>query len=108
MFLSKTSFHSQIRSVFKVPGKKDLYIALADRWLPDYMHVPYEKIRDWYYARYHGATVTARELEDHYNIIFGCMKQDVSIAEYVFLPIVFDKEIPSIYWRDEWSLEEFE
>ena len=99
--------------MFKVPGKKDLYIALADRWLPDYMHVPYEKIRDWYYARYHGATqeqsqVTARELEDHYNIILGCMKQDVSIAEYVFLPIVFDKEIPSIYWRDEWSLEEFE
>ena len=110
---TKTSFHSQIRSVFKVPGKKDLYIALADRWLPDYMHVPYEKIRDWYYAHYHGATqkqsqVTARELEDHYNIILGCMKQDVSIAEYVFLPIVFDKEIPSIYWRDEWSLEEFE
>jgi len=110
---SKTSFHSQIRSVFKVPGKKDLYIALADRWLPDYMHVPYEKIRDWYYARYHGASkeqsqVTARELEEHYNIILGCMKQDVSRAECVFLPIVFEDEKPLIYWRDAWSLAEFE
>ena len=40
---SRTSFHSQITSVFKVPGKKDLYIALADRWAPEHMHLPYEK-----------------------------------------------------------------
>ena len=33
---SNTSFHSQISSVFKVHGKKDLYIACADRWLPEY------------------------------------------------------------------------
>jgi beta-xylosidase len=30
-----TSFRSQITSVFKHPHKKDLYIALADRWLPN-------------------------------------------------------------------------
>lgn len=29
---TNTSFHSQISSVFKVQGKKDLYIAVADRW----------------------------------------------------------------------------
>nr|WNW40721.1 family 43 glycosylhydrolase [Streptomyces sp. Li-HN-5-13] len=29
-----TSFRSQITSVFRHPGKEDLYIALADRWLP--------------------------------------------------------------------------
>ncbi len=28
---SRTSFHSQVSSVFKVEGKKDLYIAVADR-----------------------------------------------------------------------------
>ena len=32
---SRTSFHSQISSVFQVEGKKDLYIAVADRWVPD-------------------------------------------------------------------------
>ena len=32
---SRTSFRSQISSVFKHPHKKDLYIALADRWLPE-------------------------------------------------------------------------
>ena len=31
---SGTSFHSQVSSVFKVQGKRDLYIAVADRWLP--------------------------------------------------------------------------
>ncbi|WP_218961737.1 family 43 glycosylhydrolase [Actinomyces ruminis] len=29
-----TSYRSQISSVFRHPGKRDLYIALADRWLP--------------------------------------------------------------------------
>lgn len=40
---SHTSFHSQISSVFKVPGKKDLYIACADRWLPKLMDLKYEE-----------------------------------------------------------------
>jgi hypothetical protein len=31
---TRTSFRSQISCVFKHPHKKDLYIALADRWLP--------------------------------------------------------------------------
>ena len=37
---TRTSFHSQISSVFRVPGKKDLYIALADRWLPQRCRFP--------------------------------------------------------------------
>ena len=110
---SKTSFHSQIRSVFRVPGKKDLYIALADRWLPDYMHVPYEDIRDWYYAMHHGVSkeqcrAIERELIDKYNVVTNCMKQDVSRAECIFLPIVFEGDRPLICWRDTWSLEEYE
>ena len=36
-----TSFHSQISSVFKMPGKKNLYIALADRWMPEAMDLDY-------------------------------------------------------------------
>jgi len=39
---TRTSYHSQISSVFKVQGKKDLYIACADRWLPKLMHKKYE------------------------------------------------------------------
>ncbi|MCE5257773.1 MAG: family 43 glycosylhydrolase, partial [Chloroflexi bacterium] len=33
---SESSFRSQITSVFRHPYKKELYIALADRWLVDY------------------------------------------------------------------------
>ena len=42
---SDTTWHSQIASVFKVPGKKDLYIALGDRWLPDCADIPYETVK---------------------------------------------------------------
>ena len=31
-----SSYNSQISQVFKVPGKKDLYISIADRWVPGY------------------------------------------------------------------------
>lgn len=46
---TKTSFHSQISSVFKVPNKKDLYIACADRWMPnapDYDYTHYGPLYD--------------------------------------------------------------
>lgn len=34
---SGASFNSQISTIFHHPKKKNLYIALADRWVPDYM-----------------------------------------------------------------------
>jgi len=34
---SRSSCQSQVSSVFKHPHKQDLYIALADRWLPNYV-----------------------------------------------------------------------
>jgi len=37
---TETSFGSQISDIFKVPGKKNLYIALADRWLPEFWEDP--------------------------------------------------------------------
>ncbi len=40
---SNTSFHRQISSVFKVPNKKDLYIASADRWMPNAANLDYEE-----------------------------------------------------------------
>lgn len=32
---SRTSYRSQVSSVFRHPHKRDLYIAVADRWLPE-------------------------------------------------------------------------
>lgn len=49
---SHTSYHSQISSVFKVNGKKDLYIAVADRWLPEQMFLNYEDYADNFEAMF--------------------------------------------------------
>jgi len=105
-----TSFHSQIRSIFKVPGKKDLYIAFADRWLPDYMDIPYEVYKKWH-IDFHGPNSTAEDkarVEKESKGLIHADVFDVSKAQYVVLPIVFKGDMPTIEWRESWTLEEFE
>lgn len=108
---TRSSFHSQVRSVFKHPTK-DLYIALADRWLPDYMHVPYKLIYDYYYAHWQlrspEAIAKAEAAIQDGNVNPNTDEQNISRAQYVFLPIEFKNERPEIHWRDSWTLEEFE
>lgn len=97
---TKTSYHSQISSVFKVQGKKDLYIAIADRWLPELMDIKYEVY------------------EKHYIALFGDEQEvletdlpegpaNTSIANYVWLPFRFTEEMAYLDWKDEWSLDDF-
>ena len=115
---TKTSFRSQISSVFKVVGKKDLYIAVADRWCPDVdpEKVPYpfyEKLFDFLFtgqneklpALFSKYGLTSDEVKE----IFYDTKRNTSVADYVWLPIVFDKDDkPTIPWLDSWSLDDFE
>lgn len=99
--LSRTSFHSQISSVFKVVGKKDLYIACADRWLPQAMDKKYEVYEDMFNAIYTNQKFDFSKMGEE-------PIQNTSISDYVWLPIQFDGENVVIEWRDEWSLNEFE
>ncbi len=102
---SRTSFHSQISSVFKVPGKKDLYIACADRWLPGAMDLEYEKyaaVLECMFNPDYPDKEAGRYLSEHPFV------EDTSMADYVWLPIRFDGDRPYIEWRNEWSLDEFE
>ena len=100
---SHTSFHSQISSVFKVQGKKDLYIACADRWLPEDMDLEYEE---------YGELV--RQMHDPdcdfdpSKVTFREPVGNTRIADYVWLPVRFDKERAWIGWHDEWKLEDYE
>ncbi|HIS48034.1 MAG TPA: family 43 glycosylhydrolase [Candidatus Scybalocola faecigallinarum] len=105
-----TSFHSQISSVFKVPGKKDLYIACADRWLPNEMHRPYEV-----YAEMFEKIFTGRAEEFDFSRMGEPAVENTSIADYVWLPLRFvepDEEHPDgmvyIDWMDSWKLEDYE
>lgn len=102
---TNTSYHSQISSVFKVEGQEDLYIALADRWAPEHMHLKYdeyklrfEKAFDPEFGKKHpGVEVDMTD---------ACFDSylDTSKSDYVWLPIQFDGEIPHIDWMDEWSI----
>lgn len=98
---SRTSFHSQISSVFKVPGK-DLYIALADRWLPNQMDITYPMVENAF-CRWFGHGGSDDALYDRFQAIRSGRKDATCDARYVWLPVVFKDGVPRVEWRDEWS-----
>ncbi len=102
---SNTSFHSQITSVFKVEGKKDLYIAMADRWVPDEMDLKYEEYSQMFEALFAGE---GKEMKEEWKKFGSDSKRNTSIADYVWLPFRFDGEMAYLDWQDEWKIEEFE
>lgn len=104
---SHTSFHSQISSVFKVPGKKDLYIACADRWVPEMAENTYDEIGPWFTLIYQGRGAEAAEMAKTFRhpIPAEC---NTSVADYVWLPILFRDGKPEIRWFDEWRIEDFD
>ena len=106
---SHTSYHSQISSVFKVQGKDDLYIAVADRWCPEEMDVPYEFSRDMFSYIFSGRGHEIPALIGKYGIIPPAQdsERNTSIADYVWLPFRFDGEMAYLDWHDEWKLEDY-
>lgn len=105
---TKTSFRSQISSVFKVPGKKDPYIALADRWLPE-NRTPYAEYAAAYERACCGGALGLTPLcGDDALLRPSGESANTSVADYVWLPVVFEGENVFVDWRDEWRTEEFE
>ncbi len=123
---SRTSFNSQISSVFRHPAKRDLYIAIADRWMPDLA----DQTRD-YFVTGEASAVWARimarvfdpdaqhhdpgdlpdasaEATQHCGHLLDLSCVDTSTSRYVWLPFRFDGDVPTLEWRDEWSVDEFE
>ena len=107
---SQTSFHSQITSVFKVPGKRDLYIALADRWAPALMHLRYQDYGEWFRLRFAEERTPEEEarMAELQKLLPPDSAMDTSKARYVWLPFRFEGEMGILDWRDQWSLDEFE
>lgn len=104
---SSASFNSQISFVFKV-ADKDLYIAVADRWIPgDLMTVErYDVVKRAIAARTDKSIkVTQKE---KMQMIRQMMQQvDTSVADYVWLPITFEGDRARIRWHDSWKTEEY-
>jgi len=103
--LTGTSFRSQISSVFRHPGKKDLFIALGDRWRPDLTAAQSDQ-RELYTARFGGEM----RHEDFVSALGGALDSTAStkLSDYVWLPIRFNGPIPVIEWRDEWSPDDYD
>lgn len=102
--VTNTSYHSQISSVFKVDGR-DIYIACADRWLPDRMFLEYEM-----YARLFECSHMPNGGGADWDILRNeCDKHgisaapDISKADYVWLPFQFDDEMGYLDWHNEWT-----
>ena len=109
---TETSFNSQISSVFKHPAKKDLYIAIADRWMGPLAGAEFDsgelsrKVRKAFENRF---IRKAMDAEDEVIMRkYGGLDVNTSQARHVWLPIRFDGDRPFIKWRSEWSLDEFE
>lgn len=99
----KNSFHAQFSSVFRHPHIPDLYIALGDRWLTDLpcrcpdMNAVFRRLFD----------KKSRPLPDRFDFSVYS-DENTSVADYVWLPIRFDKRgNPFIEWRNEWTVEDF-
>lgn len=103
---SLTSYHSQISSVFKVEGKKDLYVAVADRWMPKYMNLEYEKYSKVFEKRFNPDFEGEVELDE--ELLKCVVDKDTSVADYVWLPLRFDGEMAYIDWYESWKVEDFE
>lgn len=107
---TNASFNSQISKIFKVIGKKDLFIAMADRWLPD-THVD-ARLADIFMR-----VIASNYDPEHYSATDAECKEmyaanvletaDTSHAVYVWLPIIWSDGKPFLKWYDQWSLEDF-
>ncbi len=106
--VSHTSCHSQISCVFKVEEKDDLYIAMADRWAPGYMDLPYERYAGWFAKYFNPANVKLRRTEGRQEAQALAIPSDsglnTSVADYVWLPFRFDGDKPILEWADRWTL----
>lgn len=111
---TRTSFNSQICSVFKHPQKKDLFIALADQWMGPMSGQEFETgklseiVQNIYRKIFSMPPQPLSEEEIRVQKQMDRMGGNTSAARYVWLPIRFDGERPYIEWREEWSLDEFE
>lgn len=105
---SMTSFHSQISSIFKVHGKKDLYIACADRWLPELMHLEYEEYKRIFERMFHPDEREREKIKDMDLGEMADVSRNTSISDYVWLPLKFEGDMVYIDWLDEWRIEDYE
>ena len=97
---TRSSYQSQVSSVFKHPHKQDLYIALADRWLPQYSAHSDAAVR-MHAERFQPQGGHHEGPWSDLTVI------DTSISDYVWLPFRFSADGGYLDWHDEWRMEDY-
>ncbi len=105
---SKASFNSQISKIFKVEGRENCFIAMADRWLPGY-HVD-SRIADLFTrviaSTYEPEKYQATEAERKEMYAGNVLETaNTAVADYVWLPIEWAGDKPMIRWREQWKVD---
>lgn len=105
---SHASFNSQVSQVFSVPGRKDAFIVLADRWNGNFLMDAHRvdvatRVIASHYApgKY---TVTPEERAE-YQTYPSLHETDTSKADYVWLPMSPEENQVRIEWQDRWKWE---
>lgn len=105
--VKQTTFDCQVSSVFKVPGKKDCYIAVGDRWLPGDPN-SYAAVSNAFDVAFSGVKDgPAKEAADRFWADSKTRPTATCKARYVWLPVKFDGDRPYLEWCDSWSLDDF-
>lgn len=109
---SETAFNAQISAVFKVPFKKDLYIALADRWNgpiddPEFAGGTLSrKVRKAFENRFIRQRMDAED--ERVMRRWGGLDVNTSLGRHVWLPLTWEGDRPWLEWKSEWSLDDYE
>ena len=107
------TFGAQRTSVIKIRGK-NLYVALADRWLPQLAgtDIPKRTVKNKEKAYLNHKPFerdfTTPQVKDKTGVKRN--KWDTTEdGRYVMLPIIFDENgKPTLIWQDEWRLEDYD
>lgn len=105
---SNTTFNSQITCVIKLPGTEQ-YIALADRWNPQwwvkFMAKQIISGMERHFKDYKPDT-SPKEVHPLPGVE-SKHGENTSISRYVWLPIEWEEDKPIIRWKDEWRVEDY-
>ena len=106
---SSASFNSQISCVFHDPERKDLYLVMADRWVPEYVMTKekYKHLEKVIVSQY---DPEVQPTEEDYKAAMNAPflgNANTSIADYVWLPLKLDGKYPVIEWAEKWDIRKY-
>lgn len=105
---SSASFNSQPSCAFRV-ADSGLIVVAADRWVPEYVMTKerYDAMLRAISSRFDKSVKST--FKEKLDLLRSPMmgSADTSIANYVWLPIQFEGDIPRIHWHDQWRVEDF-